>query len=183
MNQDPTQKIELFLKNFLASLDTQYTPTPASNIEQYALQLGSPLKRTSSIIVNGNPIIPSLQEDSKLQFQKKWLLTPLSFHQLTSFDAHLIPGTGLFVVHFAAKVKFDQLGKNRLGESADLVHAQESIVNNGLNKGQRSVWGSWFGVDCNLIIDENFNESGLGEFINSLDYRFTYIPQDSIIKV
>lgn len=139
------------------------------------------MKRTSSIIVNGNPIIPTMQEDSKLQFQKKWLLTPLSFHQLTSFDAHLIPGTGLFMIQFSAKVKFDQLGKNRLGESADLIHPQESILNKS-STSQRAVWGSWFGINGNVIIDENFNENGIGEFINSLDYRFTYIPQDSIIK-
>ncbi|KAG8204206.1 mRNA transport regulator MTR2, partial [Candida africana] len=176
-----TQQLEPFLKPFLASLDLLYTqPTsqPFPNVESYATQLGSNLKRSSAIIVNGQPIIPSPQEDCKLQFQKKWLQTPLSSHQLTSYDGHLIPGTGTFVVHFSAKVRFDQSGRNRLGESADLFQENNSIVS---KTNQRPIWGSWFGVDVNLVVDENVMQDG--EIINSMDYRFTYVPNDSIIKV
>ncbi|WLF79422.1 mRNA transport regulator mtr2 [Lodderomyces elongisporus] len=178
MNQDPTQPIEPFLKNFLSSLDALYiSPNQTfTNVESYATQFGSSLKRSSAIIVNGQPIIPSPTEDAKLQFQKKWLATPNSSHQLTSYDAHLIPGTNTFIINFAAKVKFDQSGKNRLGESADLVQD-----NNNLAKSTRPIWGSWFGVNGNVVVDNNF--AGNGEIIDSLDYRFTYVPKDSVMKV
>ncbi|CAK9439738.1 uncharacterized protein LODBEIA_P38380 [Lodderomyces beijingensis] len=176
MNQDPTQPIEAFLKRFLNSLDVPYhSPNQSfANVETYATQFGSSLKRSSAIVVNGQPVIPTPTEDSRLQFQKKWLATPISSHQLTSYDGHLIPGTNMFIINFAAKVKFDQSGKNRLGESADLV--QE----NSLVKTARPVWGSWFGVNCNLVVDNNF--AG-GEIINNMDYRFTYVPKDSVLKV
>ncbi|CAI5759082.1 unnamed protein product [Candida verbasci] len=174
MNQDPTQPIESFLKNFLNSLDSQYQPT--SNVANYALQFGSSLKRTSALILNGKPIIPTPQEDSKLTFQKKWLSTPLTSHQLTSYDAHLIPGTGQFIINFSAKVKFDQSGKNRLGESADLIKEPTTVTN--ANSKPRPIWGSWNGIIGNLVVDETLQN----ECINSLDYRLTYIPQDSILK-
>ncbi|KAI3404319.2 MTR2 [Candida oxycetoniae] len=173
MNQDPKP----FLKNLLSSLDASYhAPTQSfTNVEAYATQFGSGLKRSCAIIINGQPIIPSPTEDSKLQFQKKWLATPISSHQLTSYDGHLIPSTNMFIINFSAKVKFDQSGKNRLGESADLV--QE----NTLVKNARPLWGSWFGVNVNLVVDNNFTAGG--EIINSMDYRFTYVPKDTVLKV
>lgn len=73
-------------------------------------------------------------------------------------------------------MKFDQSGKNRLGESADLVQD-----NNNLAKSTRPIWGSWFGVNGNVVVDNNF--AGNGEIIDSLDYRFTYVPKDSVMKV
>lgn len=79
---------------------------------------------------------------------------------------------------FSAKVRFDQSGRNRLGESADLFQENNSIVS---KTNQRPIWGSWFGVDVNLVVDENVMQDG--EIINSMDYRFTYVPNDSIIKV
>ncbi|KAI5952953.1 MTR2 [Candida margitis] len=172
MNQD----INAFLKNFLTSLDAQYNSAGQSytNIESYATQFGSSLKRDAAIIVNGTPLVPTPVEDAKLQFQKKWLSMPNSSHQLTSFDCHLIPGTNTFIINFAARVKFDQGGKNRLGESADLIQ-ENSIV-----KTSRSIWGSWFGVNGNLVIDSNINAP---EVINSLDYRFTYVPKDTTFIV
>ncbi|RLV91466.1 mRNA transport regulator MTR2 [Spathaspora sp. JA1] len=143
--QDPTQPIEPFLKDFLSSLDAQYISPNQSfpNVEAYATQFASNLKRDSAVIINGNPLIPNTQEDSRLQFQKKWLATPISSHQLTSFDCHLIPGTGTFIINFCAKVRFDQTGKNRLGESSDLVTDNSSI---GRGSG-RPIWGSNFGVN------------------------------------
>ncbi|EGW32701.1 mRNA transport regulator MTR2 [Spathaspora passalidarum NRRL Y-27907] len=177
--QDPTQPIEPFLKDLLASLDAQYaSPTQSfPNVEAYATQFASNVKRDCAIIVNGKPIIPTPQEDARLQFQKKWLATPLSSHQLTSFDCHLIPGTGTFIVNFCAKVKFDQSGRNRLGESADL------ITDNSIGRTVRPIWGSNFGLNVNLVVDESVINNSKGEIISSLNYRFTYIPEDTILKI
>lgn len=170
------QPIEPFLKNLLSSLDAQYNSPGQSftNVESYATQFGSTLKREAAIIINGTPIVPSQMEDAKLQFQKKWLSMPNSSHQLTSFDCHLIPGTNTFIINFSARVKFDQSGRNRLGESADLI--QE----NSIAKTSRPIWGSWFGVNGNLVIDNNLNGQ---EIINNFDYRFTYVPKDTTLIV
>lgn len=84
------------------------------------------------------------------------------------------------VITFSAKVRFDQSGRNRLGESADLVHDNVGITR---STSSRAVWGSWFGLNATIIVDELVINSSEGEIINSLNYRFTYIPEDTILKI
>lgn len=173
------QQIEPYLKNLLSSLDNQYQGPSQQfpNVEAYATQFGKQLKPQCAIIMNGKPLIPT-NNDAKLEFQKKWLLSPLSFHQLNSFDCHLIPGTGAFIINASGKVRFDESGRNRLGESADLVNP----MNNSTVK-PRPVWGSWFGFDLNLTVDETIMNNPEIESINSFNYRFTYKPDDSVIQI
>ncbi|KAK6458535.1 nuclear pore RNA shuttling protein Mtr2 [Scheffersomyces xylosifermentans] len=179
LQQDPTQPIEPFLKKFLSSLDIQYNSptTQFPNVESYATQFAKSLKPSSAVIVNGTPLIPTTNNDSKLEFQKKWLQAPNSFHQLNSYDCHLIPGTGTFIINLSAKVKFDESGKSKLGESADLIQDNNAARNN------RPLWGSWFGVNIILVVDEVVINHSEGEVINSLDYRFTFKPEDSVVKI
>lgn len=155
----------MVLKALLSSLDL--TNESYSNIEAYATELGSSLKPNSKIIINGEMVL------SKLDFQKKWLMTPLTFHQLNNFDCHLIPGTTSYIINITGKVKFDESGKNRLGETADL------ITTNTLNA-KRSLWSSWFGFYLNLVIDQ---PGAIREIINSFNYRITFKPHDSIISI
>lgn len=173
------QPIEPYLKKILSSLDIQYQGPSQQfpNVESYATQFGKQLKPQCAIIMNGKPLIPT-NNDAKLEFQKKWLLSPLTFHQLNSFDSHLIPGTGTFVINASGKVKFDESGRNRLGETSDLIHP----INNATVKG-RPVWGSWFGFNLNLIVDESILNNPESEAINSYNYRFTYKPDDSVIQI
>lgn len=159
----------------LGSLDL--TNDTYNNVESYATQFGGALKPNGAILINGNPII-SADNNSKLEFQKKWLSTPLTHHQLNNFDCHLIPGTGLFQVNITGKVKFDESGKNRLNESADLVVPPPQPGSNVASK--RLVWSSWFGFYLNLIVDDTINHP---ESINNFDYRITYKPHDSIIDI
>lgn len=146
-------------------------------MESYATQFGKQLKRTSAVIINGSPIVPTPNSDSKLEFQKKWLASPLSSHQLNSFDCHLIPGSGTFVINASCKVKFDESGRNRLGESADLVNDPSPKA------GSRVIWSSWFGVNINLVVDESVTTNSNAEIINSVDYRITYKPSNSIVQL
>ncbi|ODV82475.1 mRNA transport regulator MTR2 [Suhomyces tanzawaensis NRRL Y-17324] len=175
---DNTQPIEPFLKDFLASLDIQYQSNYA-NVESYATQFAKHLKRTSAVIVNGSPLIPT-NNDSKLEFQKKWLAAPLTQHQLSSFDCHLIPGTGTFIINLSCKVKFDESGKNRLGESADLIQ-DPSVGSTRINP--RPIWSSWFGANINLVVDESVLANSSAEVISSLDYRITFKPENSVIQL
>ncbi|PVH13726.1 uncharacterized protein CXQ87_001844 [Candidozyma duobushaemuli] len=149
--QDPKP----FLKSLLASFDLSYFPSGPSaqpqfpNVEAYATQFGKQLKPACAIIFDGHPLIPQAPaNDARLEFQKKWLGCPLTSHQMSSYDAHLIPGTGLYSVTVNGKVRFDEGGKSRLGESADLVQTP-----NGPAK-PRPIWGSWYGFNMNMVIDE-----------------------------
>lgn len=151
----PAQPIEPFLKKLLASLDlTLHAPGTASiqpqfaSVEAYATQFARQLKPTSAIVMNGNPLIPPTPStDARLEFQKQWLLAPGSNHQMTSFDTHLVPGTGLYTIIANGKVRFDESGRSRLGESADLVVPTVA-------QKPRALWGPWFGFNMYLIVDQ-----------------------------
>ncbi|KAG7193932.1 uncharacterized protein KQ657_005131 [Scheffersomyces spartinae] len=178
--QDPSQPIEPFLKKVLGSLDSCYRSATTgqaqfTNVEAYALQFGKQLKPASSVIINGKPVLP-LADTIKLEFQKKWLATPLTQHQLNSYDCHLIPGSGVFVIQLSGKVRFDESGRTRLGETADMVSEQTS-------RPVRPLWGSWFGFDLNMVVDEFVLSNDENEVINSYNYRITYKPQDSVIDI
>lgn len=181
---DPTQPIEPFLKSLLASLDLLYFPSgtntqpPFPNVEAYATQFGKQLKTTCAIIFDGHPLIPQPPaNDSRLEFQKKWLACPLTSHQIGSFDCHLIPGTGLYTVNVYGKVRYDESGKSRLGESADLVQPNDAPTK------PRPLWGSWYSFNLNMVIDEAVARSPEIELINSFNYRITFKPDDSLICI
>lgn len=126
------------------------------------------------MIFNGNPIISN---DSKLEFQKKWLSTPLTNHQINNFDCHIIPGTSTVLINVTGKVRFDESGRNRLNELADLIN-----ININTNT-KRTVWGSWFGFYLHLVADESIYNNNQIESINNFDYRITYKPKDSVIDI
>ncbi|KAF7584142.1 putative mRNA transport regulator [Clavispora lusitaniae] len=178
--QDPTQPVEVFLKKFLASLDLSYYSSgfaqpQYANVEAYATQFGKQIKPSAAVIVDGNPIIPSAN-DARLEFQKKWLASPLTNHSLSSFDCHLVPGTGMYTVILNGKVRFDESGRSRLGESSDLVPA-------AANAKPRPIWGSWFGFNANLVIDQTVAQNDEVECINSFNYRLTFKPHDSAVRI
>lgn len=166
------------MKKFLSSFDLQYNNPNSqfTSIEHYATQFIPQLKRDSAIIINGKPLIPQPPNlDCKLEFQKKWLMIPITNHQLTSFDCHLIPGLGLYTISLSCKVRFDESGRNKLGESADIIQGPTKIT--------RPIWGSNFGVHITLIVDEAVVSNPDQELISSMDYRFTFIPNDSTISL
>lgn len=167
------------MKTLISSLDIPYqSPTQLfPNVETYAMLFGKQIKPQCAIIINGKPLV-SPTNDSKIEFQKKWLLTPLTSHQLSSFDCHIIPGTESIVVNAGGKVKFDESGRSRLGESADLTIAGMTPMLN-----TRPIWGSWFGFNLNLVIDlDTINNIEL-QSINTFNYRITFKPNDSVIQL
>ncbi|OBA22587.1 NTF2-like protein [Metschnikowia bicuspidata var. bicuspidata NRRL YB-4993] len=186
VQQDPSQPIEPFLKKLLSLLDLQlHLPGTASpqpqfpSVEAYATQFAKQLKPASAVVFNGNPLIPQAPaNDSRLEFQKKWLASPASNHQLTCFDTHLVPGTGLYTIIAHGKVRFDESGRTRLGESADLV-----VPSSGAAQKPRALWGPWFGFNINLVVDQSVATNDETECINSLNYRVTYKPHDTVVSV
>lgn len=169
--------MEPFLKSVFASLDLQYQSPSSSfpSVEAYATQFAKQLKPTSAVMVNGTPVIPT-QNDARLEFQKSWLQTPLTLHQITSFDTHIIPGTGTYVILASGKVKFDDSGRNRLGETADLVA-------NPITTQKRSFNGSAYGFSLTLVVDQAQITNTEAQLIDSFNYRVTHKPHDSIVQV
>lgn len=169
------------MKDFLASLDLSFT-LPSNLfplVEAYATRLGAAIKRASALVVNGAPIIPQAPEtDSRLEFQKRWLQAPLSQHSLTYYDCHIIPGTGTILVNSGGKVRFDESGRSRLGATADLSASAAPSAP------VKPLWSLWIGYSMNLMVDETSVMNLVKEeTINSLDYRFTYIPEDVVLEI
>ncbi|CAN3483055.1 mRNA transport regulator Mtr2p [Diutina catenulata] len=175
---DPTRAVEPFLKSFLKSLDTPFNPNGFSSVEHFASHFGKQIQPSCAIIVNGKPVVPT-SSDSRVEFQKKWLASPASQHTLTAFDCHIIPGTPTVVVTAQAKVKFDESGVTRLGESGDLLRPDNVTFTGNRN----STMGSFFGVCLTLVCDQSIMNSEEAEAISQLDYRITYKPPNSAISL
>jgi len=126
------------------------------------------------VILNGNPI------GGKLAFQEYWLKFPLSQHNITSLDYHSIPGTGILVLNLSGKVRFDETGKTKLGETADLGAPGAAAGGFGTT---RNLWGSWLGFNANLILDESALQNPNSEVINSLNWKIVYRPDDSLVTI
>ncbi|TID16244.1 hypothetical protein CANINC_004243 [Pichia inconspicua] len=165
MNTDHTATVEKFLSTLLSTLD--------------AIPPTVPLPQLSSqprIIINGQPF------SSKEQFQQLWSTLPISNHQVTSCDIHTIP-TGQspqFIVLAHAKVRFDESGKNKLGDST-LLHNQTPIA--PASGTSRALWSHWFGVTISCVIDYDVVNNPHAQCVTSWDYRFTENPTSSIYKV
>lgn len=176
------QPIELFLKKLLASLDllyfsSGYDQPQFANVEVYATCFAKQIKPSAAVIMNGNPLIPQAPaNDARLEFQKQWLLSPLTNHLISSFDCHLIPGTGLYSVILNGKVRFDESGRSRLGESSEIVPASA-------NTKPRPIWGSWYGFNANLVVDQAVAQNDEAEIISCFNYRITFKPHDSAVRI
>lgn len=155
----------------LSSLDLDNRSSPT--VEAYATQFAKQLKPSSAIVLNGNPIVSG---DLKLEFQKKWLSTPLTSHLLTNFDCHIIPGTGIIMITATGKVRFDESGNSRLSQLASLIPPP-------MNEVKKPTWSSWFGFFLNMVVDESLLANGEAELINNFDYRITFKPNDSVIEI
>lgn len=163
--------MEGYIKDLFQTLDKQFSPQ--LNTDSYKSQFLPQLKPNSPVILNGNPI------GGKLAFQEHWLKFPGSQHSITSLDYHSIPGTGTFIINLSGKVRFDETGKTKLGETADLGAAPIAIGSIGV----RNVWGSWLGFNANLILDEIALQNPNSEVINSLNWKIVYRPDDSLVTI
>ncbi|ODV94439.1 hypothetical protein PACTADRAFT_71172 [Pachysolen tannophilus NRRL Y-2460] len=175
---DPTSNVEPFLKKIISTLDNQFITSPSqyqNNVQLFKASILPQLKQQSAVIINGSPYA------SKTQLQEIWSNLPISQHQLTSYDTHLIPGSGTFIISCSLKVRFDESGKTRLGESAELV--QNNSHTGNTNVAVVKLWSSWYGVNLNLVVDEIISSNTDVESINSFNYRFTYKPENSIISL
>lgn len=160
--QDPTTQIEALLNTLLASLDTQ-SQTPNSYLPQ--------LNQQPRIIINGQPF------GSKQQFQSLWSTLPLTNHQVMSCDAHLIPNSDQYIILAHLKVRFDESGRNKLGETT-------TVAEGGMpSRPSRPIWSHWFGVSLSIVLNSSFLSNQNSECISTWDYRFTEKPDNSVFQI
>lgn len=178
---DSTSPIEPFLNEVLSSLDSQLVSNLNSSLNSSPNSADSivpQLHQQPRIIINGHPF------GSKQQFQQLWSTLPLSQHQITSFDTHLIPSTapgasvsgGQYIILAHLKVRFDESGRNKLGENADFSTSNNRTPN-------RPLWGNWFGASLSLVADGIIGNGFNCECISAWDYRITEKPDISLFKV
>lgn len=175
--------IKILVDSILDSLDQK----PANLNPASYITLNQLSSTNVKILINSSPLA------DKQQFHQYWLKLPLTQHRLSSFDYHAVPGLDVTSVVVTGKVRFDESGKNKLNESADLV--QPSIpmtMNTSTTTTSRPIWGSWFGFTIVLAVDStkvvpggqaSANAVANQECINSFNYKVNYIPSDSVIQV
>lgn len=173
---DQGTQLEQAVKDLFTTLDKQYTQN--FPLYQYKASLLPQLKPVSPVILNGNPI------GGKASFQEVWMKFPSTQHSITSVDYHIIVGTGTVIVNISGKVRFDESGKTRLGETADLqIQGLPTGPSATTGNSARAFWGSWVGFNANLIVDETIFQGINNELINSLNWKVIYTPDDSAIKI
>jgi mRNA transport regulator MTR2 len=172
--------LEKIIKDLIATLDKPYQSQYPH--DQYKSQFLPQLKPESPVIINGNPI------GGKIAFQDHWLKFPLTQHSITSIDFHPIPGTGTLILNISGKLRFDESGKTRTGETAEVpVSGQPPSQPGSLQSSSltsRNLWSSWLGFNANLIADETIiNNNGNAECINSLNWKVVYSPEDVLVSL
>ncbi|GME85370.1 unnamed protein product [Ambrosiozyma monospora] len=181
-DQDPTYKLEECLKVTFDSLDKPFTPT--TNLEFYQASILPQLTQQPRIIINGTPF------GSKPTFQQVWSKLPATQHQVSSFDCHLVPSSvpganRQFIILVHLKVRFDESGKTRLGDSADLLNVGQPGQNSGLptRPAGPKPYSRWFGATVTIVADENIVLNFDAESISSFDYRITEAPENSVFII
>ncbi|VEU24354.1 DEKNAAC105564 [Brettanomyces naardenensis] len=169
--EDPTLKVDEFLKVTSETLDLPYRNEAP---DYYKSTILPQLLPQSRIIINGQPF------GSKAQFQELWSTLPSTQHQVISFDTHLLPTPGerQYIILARLKVRFDESGRNRFGQNADL---QPSSMPN--SRPIRPFYSNWFGVALTMVVTEKINTNFNTECISSFDYRITEKPAHSTFAI
>lgn len=174
--------IKILVESILDSLDQK----PASLNPASYVTLNQLSSTNVKILINSSPLA------DKQQFHQYWLKLPLTQHRLSSFDYHAVPGLDVTSVVATGKVRFDESGKNKLNESADLVQPTVAMNMSSGAAASRPIWGSWFGFTLVLAVDSTKVVPGgqasaaavaNQECVNSFNYKVNYIPSDSVMQV
>lgn len=168
-----SQITELFVKKILAHLD---------DVDPQKLNLFLNLFNTNNckIIFNASPFV---QPTAFLQMWQTEMIQ--SQHALTAVDYHVIPGSQTLICNVNCKVRFDESGKNKLGQDANIPVGQPNPNASKLNNrpNSRPLWGSYFGVSLQLIVDERIFRNDMNGVISGFNYNMVYKPEDSLLKI
>lgn len=162
--------LETFVKKILANLD-EIDP---QKLAQF-LQLFNPTH--CKIILNSAPF------PQPTNFLEVWQSSVVQTqHVLTSADYHIIPGTGTLICNVNCKVRFDESGKDKMGQEATIpINGVPSTANT--NPKHRPLWGSYFGVSLQLVVDERIFSNDFNGTISGFNYNMVYKPDNSLIDI
>ncbi|CCD24772.1 Mtr2p NDAI_0D04590 [Naumovozyma dairenensis CBS 421] len=160
--------LQTFIKKILLHLDDNET----KNLQQFLSYFNN---TNCKIIFNGAPFA---QPMIFLQmWQEQFVQTQ---HALTSLDYQIIPGSGTMILNINSKVRFDESGRDRLGQDALI---KDGSNRGGLNNNTRPIFGSYFGVSLQLVIDDRIFRNDFNGVISCFNYNMLYKPEDSLIKI
>ncbi|SCU77590.1 LAMI_0A01662g1_1 [Lachancea mirantina] len=168
-----SQVLENFVKRLLASLD-ETNPQELAKV----LQLVNPT--SCKIIVNSTPFAQpgaflELWQSSVVQTQ----------HVITGMDYHVIPGTGTLICSMSGKVRFDESGRDKTGMDAVVPGAAGNTGTTGAGPSAkpRPLWGPYFGVSLQLVLDDRVLANDFNAVMSSLNYTMVYAPDDSLMDL
>lgn len=163
-----------FTKKILAHLDD-----PDSNKLAQFVQLFNP--NNCRIIFNATPFA---QATVFLQMWQNQVVQ--TQHALTGVDYHAIPGSGTLICNVNCKVRFDESGRDKMGQDATVPIQPNNTGNrnrpNDMNK-PRPLWGPYFGISLQLIIDDRIFRNDFNGVISVFNYNMVYKPEDSLLKI
>ena len=164
--------VQTFVKKVLLHLD-ESDPQKLNSF----LTLFNP-SGNCKIILNASPIA------QPLLFLQMWQQQAVQTqHNLTSLDYHVIPGSGTLICNVGCKVRFDESGRDKTG--ADSIVLADNIGNTALgsNTKPRPIWGSYYGVSFQIILDDRVFRNDFNGVITGFNYKMVYKPEDSLISI
>lgn len=165
-----SQTLENFVRKILSCLDE----TDSSKLHHF-YQFFNP--NNCKIIFNSQPF------GQPMNFLQTWQTRVVcTQHNLTLIDYHLIPGVGSLVCNINCKVRFDESGKDKAGQDSIIRDSASSSISNNTSR-NRHIWGTYFGVSIQLIIDERIFNNDLNGIITGFNYNMVYNPDDSLITI
>lgn len=164
-----SQITELFVKKILAHLDD----TDPQKLNQF-LTLFNP--NNGKIIFNAAPFA------NLSLFLQTWQTQVVQTqHALTAIDYHVIPGSQTLICNVNCKVRFDESGRDKMGLDATVQQNQQQQNRN--RPASRPLWGTYFGVSLQLVIDERIFANDMNGVVSAFNYNMVYKPDDSLMRI
>lgn len=164
---------ETFVKKILAHLDN----TDVNKLQEFLQLFAQP--PNAKIIYNSVPF------PDATQFLTLWQQQVVATqHTLTSVDYHVIPGSGTLVVNVNGKVRFDESGRDKMGQDAVIRDGNNPPGSSGSGAAnRRHAWGPHFGISLQLVLADAIYSAQFPGAIQTFNYTVVYKPQDSLMEM
>lgn len=166
-----SQLAELFVKKILAHLDD----TDPQKLNQFLNLFNS---TNCKVVFNATPFA---QLPLFLQMWQTQIVQ--TQHALTAVDYHVIPGSQTVVFNVNCKVRFDESGKDKMGQDAAVSPGEQKQQQPKHRPASRPLWGTYFGVSLQLVVDERLFSNDMNGVILAFNYNMIYKPDDSLMAV
>lgn len=167
-----SQVAELFVKKILAHLDD----TDPQKLNQFLNLFNA---NNCKVVFNATPFA---QLPLFLQMWQTQIVQ--TQHALTAVDYHVIPGSQTVICNVNCKVRFDESGKDKMGQDATVLPGEPKQQPQQKHRpASRPLWGTYFGVSLQLIVEERLFNNDMNAVILAFNYNMIYKPEDSLITV